>query len=696
MPAPPRQLPTPNRRGSRPPDRRAFWAWTIDAILVAVYPLLVAAALWPNAWAFLGLAAISYLAEMRTTGYVVRALSQVSAGQPLRFVIRQTALLLLLVRLGWADTPWFVGFAGGLLALHLHRAVHSGLALYVVRRRRLPVVTRGIDLAELAIPDAPPRFVAGRHTRTLLHLDVFPVAGGAAWALAGGPAWLGAAGLAVSLGLGAALTAVVARHVLRVRHLGDGSRAVKVVKRQIRKLKPEVVLYFSGSLDMAYQVNMWLSTLDRLDRRGLVVLRERGMVDRLGPTKSPVVCIPGPADVMSLDLSTVRVAFYPSNAAKNLHLLRLPGIEHVFLNHGDSDKEASFNPFSKVYDEVWVAGPAGRDRYLEAGVGVRNEEIVEVGRPQLTGVAVGGGTPDPIFTVLYAPTWEGLSDTAFHSSVPEMGPAMVRMLLDHAPALRLLYKPHPLTGTRVPEILRAHHEIVAMIEQANAERAASDGFPAIDDEAAADAERRLAELTRRLAALGGTGGVAAARPGDEAQTSRDAGRPDPARWAARQDCAEAWNEAYWAAGGWWRHRVIDGADPHLYDCFNRCDLLITDISSVASDFIASDKPFAVTNVDGLGDERFREQFPTAATAAYVINPGCAELPELLAEVSGDGPDRMAPDRRAHKIYLLGSDQPDSFAPFAGAVDRLADGEPVAPDHDGKGPMITTGKGRGGG
>jgi hypothetical protein len=153
--------------------------------------------------------------------------------------------------------------------------------------------------------------------------------------------------------------------------------------------------------------------------------------------------------------------------------------------------------------------------------------------------------------------------------------------------------------------------------------------------------------------------------------SRDAGRPDRARWAALQDCTEAWNEAYWAAGGRWRHRVIDGPDPHLYDCFNRCDLLITDISSVASDFIASDKPFAVTNVDGLNHERFRTQFPTAATAAYVIGPGCAELPEMLAEVAGDGPDRMAAKRRAHKVYLLGSDQPDSFASFARAVDRLA-------------------------
>ena len=37
-------------------------------------------------------------------------------------------------------------------------------------------------------------------------------------------------------------------------------------------------------------------------------------------------------------------ALYPANAGKNIHLLRLPGIRHVFIGHGDSDKVASINP----------------------------------------------------------------------------------------------------------------------------------------------------------------------------------------------------------------------------------------------------------------------------------------------------------------------------------------------------------------
>ena len=86
---------------------------------------------------------------------------------------------------------------------------------------------------------------------------------------------------------------------------------------------------------------------------------------------------------MNMDLSTVRVALYAANVGKNIHLLRVPTMKHVFIGHGDSDKLASVNPFSKVYDEVWTAGRAGRDRYAIADVGVRDDDIVEVGRPQL-------------------------------------------------------------------------------------------------------------------------------------------------------------------------------------------------------------------------------------------------------------------------------------------------------------------------
>ena len=245
-----------------------------------------------------------------------------------------------------------------------------------------------------------------------------------------------------------------------------------------------------------------------------------------------------------------------------------------------------------------------------------------------------------------------------------MGPAIVRTLLDHAPQVRLLYKPHPLTGTRDPRVLEVHEQIVTMIEQANRRREAGN---------AAD-RGRLDQLTKRLDKLAREVSV-----GDEAQISRDTGIPRPSDgWAETE---AAWSEAYWKADGPLRHRVITGPRPHLYDCFNHTDLLITDISSVTGDFIVTGKPFAVTNVLGTPAEEFLRLFPTAAKAAYLVGPDCAELPGVVATALSDGPDPLADARRALRTHLLGPDDIDAAKRFGAAVSALGAKSVTHTDND---------------
>jgi len=202
----------------------------------------------------------------------------------------------------------------------------------------------------------------------------------AALATSPGPVW-GAGGLAVAGNLALALVLVGASRAVGVR-LGHASM-IGLVSRFLADHEPRVVLYSSGTPDTAYQVNMWLATLERLNQPAAVVLREPALLNRLSPTSTPVLCVKYARNLMALDLSGVRVGLFPANVGNNIHLLREPGLMSTFIGHGDSDKNASFNPIAKSYDQVWVAGPAGRERYRRADVGVRDDAVVEVGRPQL-------------------------------------------------------------------------------------------------------------------------------------------------------------------------------------------------------------------------------------------------------------------------------------------------------------------------
>ena len=152
--------------------------------------------------------------------------------------------------------------------------------------------------------------------------------------------------------------------------------------------------------------------------------------------------------------------------------------------------------------------------------------------------------------------------------------------------------------------------------------------------------------------------------------SRD-GKPDPQAEEEWQRLEAAWHRLYWSSEGGSRHRVITGPRPTLYECFNQSDMLISDISSVVSDFIATGKPYMVTNPAGLADDDFRAKFPSAA-AAYLVGPDCAGLADIGALAAGNGDDPLAEDRRKLRCYLLGPDSPDAQTRFNDAIARLAE------------------------
>jgi len=638
------------------------------ALMILGFPVLMLAALVPSVPAFAAAAAVTYLADHylhRKSSYLINRLSKVRAGLSIRFLIRQLLLILLLARLDLADGLVFYGAVACFIAFYGLQAPHGALVTLIRNRRRMPVATRNVDLAaRIRIPDAPPRRLLNRSAEKMLHLDLLAVVGVLVSA-ATDETLAAFIGIGATIALGTLYVLALVPYVRGSKIPPNADTVLVAIDDWLAGYRPETVLYFSGSKDSAYQVNMWLETMEQLDSKPLIILRERAILNNLAPTTVPVICVPGGVHLMNMDLSNVRVALYAANVGKNIHLLRVPTMKHVFIGHGDSDKLASVNPFSKVYDEVWTAGRAGRDRYAIADVGVRDDDIVEVGRPQLAPIQTWQGVPDGRMpTVLYAPTWEGWDGNPGNTSLVLAGENIVKKLIKADPPVRVLYKPHPFTGTVSKEAGAAHARITALVEKAAAERATDARFTA-DAAAQAQAKAELTRIEARIAQLAGNGG----EKGDEAEATRD-GLVDVAKHEEIARLRAEWNDAYWRSFGFHEHRVITGAEPRLYDCFNVSDAMVSDISSVVSDFIASGKPYAVTDSAELGVEEFKRQ-NTAVRAATILSNSAAELGGLLDAVRDPAGDPLAEDRKELKQYLLGPDEPTSIEQFNTAVANLA-------------------------
>lgn len=120
--------------------------------------------------------------------------------------------------------------------------------------------------------------------------------------------------------------------------------------------------------------------------------------------------------------------------------------------------------------------------------------------------------------------------------------------------------------------------------------------------------------------------------------------------------------------------------PHVYgdaaetvwsvaDCCNHADALISDVSSVVTDFLQSEKPYAMVSMH-TGVAAFRAEFSLARTG-YVINRRLRNIQAVLNRLLVDDP--LAEARIARKRYVLGEldgqASTEAFAEFVRRVGR---------------------------
>lgn len=237
-------------------------------------------------------------------------------------------------------------------------------------------------------------------------------------------------------------------------------------------VQPRLALYFAGSRATLYQLTQWLPVFETLLDEyhiDLVVKKASAYLALRNHTSIRVVFIPQVAELERyINSEGPRCFFYVNQNVANFTVLRFTEPLHVFLNHGESEKSYMVSSQVRAYDYAFVAGPAARKRLTENVRFFANERIIEVGRPPLevhSRPEKLDWAPDlPI--VLYAPTWEGDRDSAQYSSVVERGVELVGALIASG-KYSVVYRPHPLTGSRSREYWRASERIKRMLKGTN-------------------------------------------------------------------------------------------------------------------------------------------------------------------------------------------------------------------------------------
>ncbi len=234
----------------------------------------------------------------------------------------------------------------------------------------------------------------------------------------------------------------------------------------------DVVMFFAGTAAQLYQVRHWLGPLTELDRhlRVAILFRDARNARAIAGETSLPVRMSRRSDACNrwIDGSGARLVLYANHNTDNFQTLRLRRPAHAHVNHGESEKIAMVSNQLKAYDRTFVAGPASRERILHTLVDFDPARIVEIGRPQIDVPPGPRHLPESDrTTVLYAPTWEGDTAAMAYGSVADHGVAIATAVLA-SPRHRLLYRPHPQTGTRSRRTAAADQRIRELTRRAAA------------------------------------------------------------------------------------------------------------------------------------------------------------------------------------------------------------------------------------
>ena len=254
---------------------------------------------------------------------------------------------------------------------------------------------------------------------------------------------------------GLAVLAVAMLAVMRVQ-LARFTTYNREVLKKLRAYGPTLTMPYNGHAE--FHIGLWSPFLERTGQPFTVVTTDALAFQRVAERYTMPVIYAPTGDLRAIRAmlpKTVRAALYVFSG-DNDDFMKVRRMTHVWLHHGDSDKEASFRRKSAAYDVLVVAGQAAIDRYAAHGVHIPSEKFRILGRPQIENIETATASISTVDkpVVLYAPTWYAAVPD-HHSSLP-IGTAIVSALL--ARNATVIFRPHP-AHRRLPEAAAAIAEI---------------------------------------------------------------------------------------------------------------------------------------------------------------------------------------------------------------------------------------------
>lgn len=268
------------------------------------------------------------------------------------------------------------------------------------------------------------------------------------------------------------LLCAVAVAAMALSRIGGGKATDAAWQRALAAYDPRYALFVGTNATPADSLNAWLPHLKRLDERFAVVTHHASTVDdvdhacRAAGLSVPIVFRPKFRGLEKAIVPGMTAALYVHNSLLNNQMVSRRELNHVLLNHRESEAAENWSPMAAMYDQVFVPGRVARERFARHDVHIPDAKFRLVGRPQVAAVQVRAPRPaEQPPAVLYLPTWFRTNGSR-SSSLPA-ATRVVSALLDRG--VVVLFRPDP-AWSRYRECRDAVAQVTALLE---ADRTAS-------------------------------------------------------------------------------------------------------------------------------------------------------------------------------------------------------------------------------